>query len=84
MTTLAQPIEQDDIRRPREVQLLVAQLAAAGLELRQLRTGDHPTNAQLRRAVGIAGSYYVALAEMRGQKQCAGGRWPQCEGQLGD
>lgn len=63
--TFAQPIDDDDIRRPREVQLLVAQLAQiAGLELRQLRTGAQPTNDQLRRAVGIAGSFHVALAEL--------------------
>jgi hypothetical protein len=82
VATLAQPVADDDIRRPREVQLLVAQLAAAGLELRQLRTGGQPTSSQLRRAVGIAGSYHVGLAEVRGQKQCPGGRWPHCEGQI--
>lgn len=80
--TLAQPVADDDIRRPEEVRLLISQLAAAGLELRQLRTGEQPTSSQLRRAVGIAGSYHVGLAEVRGQKQCPGGRWPHCEGQI--
>jgi hypothetical protein len=122
--TMAQPVEADDVRRPREVQLLLEQLAAVGLTLAPLRgpteqeqlgvdlaiglilqdtsglaSGDveavraagrwwrgrpkrQPSNSALRRAVGIAGSYHVALAELRGRKQCPGGRWPKCEGQL--
>jgi hypothetical protein len=86
--TLAQPVEADDIRRPREVRLLLEQLAAVGLTLvplsaqRHLPDGCGATNSQLRQATGIAGSYHVALAELRGQKQCPGGRWPKCEGQL--
>lgn len=128
--TLAQPVEDDDIRRPREVQILLEQLAAVGLTLAPLRgpteqeqrgidraldaidvddptvtahyaestirdlraarrwwdgrQDREPTNSQLRQATGIAGSYHVALAELRGQKQCPGGRWPTCEGRLDD
>lgn len=121
---LRQPVEADDLRRPREVQLLLEQLAAVGLTLAPLRqpteqeqwgvdlalqlaledpsglaTGSlealragarwwrgrssrRPTNSALRRAVGIAASYHVALAELRGAHQCPGGRWPECEGRL--
>lgn len=90
MATLAQPVDDDDIRRPREVQLLLEQLAAIGLTLvplsaqRYLPPSCGASNAALRRAVGIAASYHVALAELRGARQCPGGRWPTCEGQLED
>lgn len=81
--TMDQPAEADDIRRPREIGLLIAQLAqVAGLELRQLRTGDQPTNEQLRRAYGVAMSLPVAVAELDGGKACPGGHWPRCEGYI--
>jgi hypothetical protein len=110
--TLAQPVENDDVRRPREVQLLLEQLAAVGLTLAPLRgpteqeqrgiatalellldrpeaerrelfgasaeqglraarrwwvgrQDREPSNSALRRAVGIAGSFHVALSELR-------------------
>lgn len=99
MATLAQPVDDDDIRRPREVQLLLEQLAVVGLTLAPLRAPTEqeqrqitraldvardvvridvraarrwwdgrkdrePSNSALRRAVGIAGSFHVALSEL--------------------